>query len=261
MRFLRQNKWFILSILFCILILLAFYIVKTPIPYHEYLISEADVSDILNQTKNLERKVLVLGLKAYRNACKMGITHSGILTIIDYTKPSDEFRFWTLNLSRKKMLIETLVAHGIHSGERYARVFSNVVKNHASSIGMYLTGRTYIGKHGRSLRLFGLEKGFNDHVFKRKVVIHSAWYVSENIAKKYGMIGRSWGCPAVCKRLISKVINKIKNGTIVFIYYNNEKWLKTSKFLKNNHEKIDSALKSNICKVQPCLTIESDPRA
>jgi hypothetical protein len=119
---------------------------------------------------------------------------------------------------KKELLINTLVAHGRNSGEEFAKEFSNLPNSYKSSPGLYITGETYIGKHGLSLQLIGQDKGVNDLAQKRAIVFHGASYVSEAFIRKNGRLGRSQGCPAVSEELSPKVIELIKEGSCVFMY-------------------------------------------
>ncbi len=192
---------------------------------------EQQVNELSNQS-NIDPKVLRLALIAYDNAQKRGMNPKSVITIIDYSKPSTEKRLWVIDLRRRVVAFNTLVAHGQGSGNNLTTNFSNSSGSHASSLGVFLTGNTYTGGNGYSLTLHGLEKEFNDHAFERRVVFHGADYVNENIAKQYGRIGRSWGCPALDRRIASQIINYIKKGTLVFAYYPDRKWLNRSMFLQ-----------------------------
>ena len=139
---------------------------------------------------------------------------------------------WVLDLQKKRILFNSLVAHGKYSGNFvYANNFSNADGSLASSLGLFITGETYDGHNGYTLKIKGLERGFNDRAEDRHVVIHGAWYVSEALAKERGSIGRSWGCPALEQKKAGPIINTIKDGTLVFAYYPERSWLKGSKYL------------------------------
>jgi hypothetical protein len=112
-----------------------------------------------------------------------------------------------------------------------ASKFSNRVNSNQSSLGFYVTGETYVGSKGFSLKLDGTEREYNSKMRERGVVIHEAEYVSEAWIKKYGRLGRSFGCPALPKELSKEVINVIKNRTVVFAYFNDETYLNTSSYL------------------------------
>jgi hypothetical protein len=146
-------------------------------------------------------------------------TSKHILSIIDFEKASTEKRLWIIDIKSKKLLYHSLVAHGKNTGEDKAINFSNCPNSNMSSIGFYLTGDIYNGKHGLSLIIEGLDKDFNTNAKKRSVVIHSADYVSEEFIKCNGRLGRSQGCPAIPIEDHEKVINTIKDGTVLYIHY------------------------------------------
>lgn len=145
-----------------------------------------------------------------------------ILTLIDFSKPSTEERLYVLDLRHKKLLFSSVVAHGKNSGGNYATSFSNVNGSYQSSLGFYLTEHTYQGKNGYSLILNGLEKGINDRAKERAIVIHGAAYANPSIAASAGRLGRSFGCPALPEALNKPIINTIKNGTLLFIFANEQ---------------------------------------
>ena len=139
--------------------------------------------------------------------------------MIDYTKPSTEPRFWVFDLNHTGVLFEELVAHGRNTGDNRAVRFSNQPGSLMSSLGVFLTGDTYIGKHGLSLRLRGLEKGVNDNAMERAIVIHAANYVSEKAGTREGRIGRSWGCPAVRPEISRQLIETVRGGALLLAYF------------------------------------------
>ena len=161
---------------------------------------------------------------------KGSLKNTDILTICDFTKSSSEKRLYIIDVTNYRVLMNTYVAHGKNSGTEYARKFSNKVKSLASSLGFFVTRNIYVGKHGLSLRLDGLEPGFNDNAKKRAVVIHGADYIgAEQINSQF--MGRSFGCPAVPKAEAPKIINLIKDGTCLFIYHPSASYLHGSKIL------------------------------
>ncbi len=170
-----------------------------------------------------------------------------ILTIIDYSLPSSEKRLWVFDLKDKKLLFNTYVSHGIKSGVLSSTYFSNKYNSKATSMGVYKTEKAYYGRHGLSLRLEGLEAGFNDNASNRAVVMHGGWYVDERFIKKYGRAGRSWGCPAVPTLLTEPIINTIKEKSIFVMYYPSDNWFLKSKFLHCSHfsslKNIDTVVK------------------
>lgn len=157
---------------------------------------------------------------------------SQILTVIDFSLPSTAKRLWVIDPVKGLILHHTVVAHGRNSGELLAKNFSNRPESYQSSLGFYKTGETYQGKHGYSLRLDGLEKGFNDQARSRAIVIHGADYAKEEFAKSTGRLGRSLGCPALPPELSARVIDLIKNGSLLFIYGKDPNYLTQSELLQ-----------------------------
>lgn len=176
-------------------------------------------------------KVLKLGLEAYQKAKVRGLVRRPVLTIIDYSKPSTQARLWVLDLRTNRVLLHDYVAHGKGSGEENPVRFSNRPQSLESSLGVYLTGSPYRGHHGYSLRLVGLEKGINDRAFSRDIVVHAASYASAQFLKLHGRLGRSFGCFAVRPQISMALINTIKKGTLMFVYYPDKHWLSSSRFL------------------------------
>jgi hypothetical protein len=139
------------------------------------------------------------------------------LTVIDFDLPSTEKRLWVLDLNNDKIVYHTLVAHGHNSGENEATTFSNTDQSNMSSLGFYVTGHEYEGKHGHSLRLQGLDEGFNTNAAARSVVMHGADYVSESFIKQNGRLGRSLGCPALPLDQYAQIIDTVKGGSCLFL--------------------------------------------
>ncbi|MCX6300960.1 MAG: murein L,D-transpeptidase catalytic domain family protein [Bacteroidia bacterium] len=154
-----------------------------------------------------------------------------MITIIDFSKPSVQERFFVIDLESKQVLYKSLVAHGKNSGENLAESFSNDSRSLKSCLGFFITAETYVGKHGYSLRLDGLEPGINDNARTRTIVIHGADYVSTDFANQYGRLGRSWGCPALPINNSKEIIDKISKGSCIFVYGNDPEYLKVSKIL------------------------------
>lgn len=164
-------------------------------------------------------QLLQTALAGYEMLIKeQSVIRPEVITIIDFSLPSNRERLWILDLINGKVLFRCLVSHGRNSGELMAENFSNIPGSLASSPGFYSTGETYIGKHGLSLTLDGLEKGINDKARVRTIVMHGADYVSADFIRKYGRLGRSQGCPAVPQELSKKIILTIKGGSCLFIH-------------------------------------------
>lgn len=159
------------------------------------------------------------------------IVKDNIITIADFSLPSYRKRLFVIDLDNYRVLFNTFVAHGVNSGREYANEFSNTPSSYKSSLGFYQTLGTYMGEHGYSLKLDGLEKGINDNAHSRAIVIHAAGYVHESLIRAQGYIGRSWGCPALPEKLHKPIIDKIKNGSCLFIYSANEAYLKKSRII------------------------------
>jgi len=166
--------------------------------------------------------------------CSANSTHErdDILTVIDYSLPSNEKRLWVFDLANYKLLYNTYVSHGIKSGVLASNHFSNKHDSKESSIGVYKTDKPYYGRHGLSLKLSGLDYGFNDNADSRAVVMHGGWYVDEDFIKRYGRAGRSWGCPAVPSALTKPIIDTIKGDSLFVAYYPSDSWFGKSRFLK-----------------------------
>ncbi len=156
-----------------------------------------------------------------------------VLSIVDMTQPSTNKRLYVIDLASRKLLFHTYVSHGRNTGDLAAKRFSNTNESYQSSLGFYRTLDTYQGKHGLSLHLKGLEKGFNDNAFDRAIVLHGADYVCEDFIKRTGRLGRSQGCPAVPNNLSRSIILAIKDGSCLFVYYPDPTYLKRSTYLSN----------------------------
>jgi hypothetical protein len=183
---------------------------------------------------NIDRRVLSLALGAAQCATSNGaVVDPSTLTIIDYSKASTEPRMWVLDLEKRSLLYEELVAHGQGSGGNFATKFSNKPDSHQTSLGLFVTESTYVGRNGYSLKLEGLEPGFNDRARERAIVMHGAPYVNDQISKGLGRLGRSHGCPAVREPIARELIDRVKGGSLVFAYYPDTDWLENSRFLSS----------------------------
>jgi len=182
----------------------------------------------------LDERVLGLALEAAacaRDSRRIALDNPGLLTVIDYSKPSTEPRLWVLDLEHGQVLFEERVAHGRGSGENFATSFSNEAGSQQTSLGLFRTADAYDGANGYSLRLDGLEVGFNDRAHERAIVMHGAPYVGEASIELLGRLGRSHGCPALRPAIARTVIDAIKQGSLVFAYYPDARWLGGSEFL------------------------------
>lgn len=176
-------------------------------------------------------EVFKTGITGYSSILKEGkIQNQRYLTLIDFSLPSTEKRLWVIDLDSMKIVDHTLVAHGKNTGKKFAVQFSNTPKSNMSSLGFYITGDTYNGKHGFSLKLEGIEKEINDNARKRAIVIHGANYASQQFIDTHGRLGRSFGCPALPNSEHTSIINTIKDKSCLFIYFPDSKY-----FLKSNY--------------------------
>lgn len=170
-------------------------------------------------TAGLRTEVLTYGLRAHERVRRAGLTTSNTVTVIDFSLPSRERRLWVLDVATGRVLAHELVAHGRNTGGDLAERFSNRVGSYQSSLGTFVTAGTYVGKHGRSLRLRGLDEGLNDNAMARAIVLHGADYVNPGIVDQLGRLGRSLGCPALTREASQRVIDLIRDGTTFFAYH------------------------------------------
>jgi len=161
------------------------------------------------------------------------LTNPGVMTIVDYSKPSSQKRLYVLDMNEGKILFNTLVAHGRNSGLEYATDFSNAASSHKTSLGFFITMNTYTGGNGYSLKLQGCEKGINDKALERAIVVHGADYADESFIQRNGYLGRSYGCPAVPEKFSKKIIDAIKNGSCMFLYHPTKRYSAYSKILNS----------------------------
>jgi hypothetical protein len=199
--------------------------------------SYADSSRLNLLYDNLQLDSLGLSAEAYHKAIagflslvsSGEVRNPGILSIIDFSKPSTEKRLFVLDMYNGTVVFNTLVAHGRNSGKLLPTRFSNRVNSFMSSLGFYLTGEPFIGQHGYSLRLEGKEKGWNDNAFHRSIIMHPADYVSEDHIRQWGFLGRSEGCPAIPEGMDRSIIDSIRGGSCLFIYSPDTRYLHRSR--------------------------------
>ncbi len=171
--------------------------------------------------------VLALALEARSCAVRNGDADADArLAVIDYSRPSTEQRLWVFDLSEGRLLHREYVAHGSGSGENFAKQFSNIEGSYQTSLGLYRTAETYIGKNGYSLRMDGLDRGFNDNARPRAIVMHGAWYANPDLIRSQGRLGRSQGCPALREQVAKVVIDELKQRNLIFAYANDAAWLR-----------------------------------
>lgn len=213
---------------------------KKDIPLSAHVSSiETITARILENLKDYQeipnKDIIQLAISGYFDLLGDGkIKNGSPLSIIDFSLPSSSERLWILDMEEEKLLHHSLVSHGRNSGNLMAKKFSNVNSSFMSSVGFYVTGETYQGKHGYSLRLDGLEEGFNDNARERAIVIHGADYASEDFVKTTGRLGRSLGCPALPMDLHEEIIDTIKEGSCLFIFGNDPSYLSNSPIINGN---------------------------
>ena len=186
------------------------------------------------QQYGLSKQAWIYSVKGYEKLLKKGtIANPDVITVCDFSLSSRKKRLFIIDLKEGELLFNTYVAHGRKSGTEYARRFSNKNSSHKSSLGFYVTGNTYYGDHGLSLRISGLDRGFNDNALRRNIVVHGSEYVGDDFIQGNSFMGRSYGCPAVPAELTTDIVNTIKNGSCFFIFYPEKKYLAKSKILND----------------------------
>ena len=174
----------------------------------------------------LNQKAFEYAWRGYHNLLKTGqLKKTDVLTVCDFTQKSSNKRMYVIDVAHKKLLFNTYVSHGMNSGVEYATSFSNRANSFKSSLGFFVTSKTYFGRNGLSLKVKGLEKGYNDLASKRHIVLHGSDYITPQYLKDNGEMGRSLGCAAMPNVLTPKIIKSIKNGSCLFIYHPTVKYL------------------------------------
>ena len=179
----------------------------------------------------LDTTVWSIARAAYVTARERGLAQREFLVVIDYSRPSTERRMWVVNMFSGALVTRTHVAHGSGSGAATPFRFSNRVNSNQSSLGVFITGESYIGQHGRALRLDGVEPGINDMARVRNVVFHGSRYVSDWLAERSGRIGRSQGCPAVAEDEARRLVPILEGGAVLFAWYPERTWLQRSRWI------------------------------
>mgnify|MGYP005841892155 CR=1 FL=1 len=205
--------------------------------YHD---SPPILSSIYDELKGEQKPDFQLFEKAYLGYIDLKLSgflsnEKEILSIIDFRLPSQKKRMWIIDLKSKVVLYHILVAHGENSGKEYALDFSNQINSHKSSLGFYVTQETYVGKNGLSLRLRGIERGFNSNARNRYVVLHGADYANQAYLDEHGVLGNSEGCPAIPMNVHREVIELTKEGTCLFIYFPDLNYLENSGYMMESY--------------------------
>jgi hypothetical protein len=198
-----------------------------PVPFDAQLFAALSA-----QATDLDRRVLELALSARECALANGdAIDPGRLAVIDYSVASTEPRLWVFDTTARRLMYREHVAHGQKSGHNMTTSFSNTDGSHQTSLGLFRTAETYVGGNGYSMRMDGLEPGWNDNARDRLIVMHGAAYVNPAQARKQGRLGRSYGCPAVRTAVAREIIDVMKDGQLLFSYYPDDAWLASSRFL------------------------------
>lgn len=186
----------------------------------------------LSEKLNINSKALILALKGYEKLKQLGkITNQKYLTIADMSMASSDPRFYIIDMEKQELLIQTFVAHGRNSGLLFAKQFSNSIGSFQSSLGFYITGNPYQGKHGKSLVLKGVESGINDKAEQRAIVLHGADYANQGFVNQQGYLGRSLGCPAVPNNKVEAIIKAIQGASCLFVYAPDKKYMQSSSLI------------------------------
>ncbi|GGA86801.1 murein L,D-transpeptidase catalytic domain family protein [Puia dinghuensis] len=184
------------------------------------------------QETGLDQKAFEYAWRGYHNLLKKGAIHKrSVLSICDFSQSSRSKRMYVIDVQHKKLLYRTYVAHGQNSGDEFASTFSNDEDSYKSSLGFYITERTYVGRNGLSLRLDGVDPGYNDKALKRNIVLHGASYVGEPYMQEYGNLGTSLGCPALPIEMSARIIHAVKGGSCLFIYHPTAQYLDNSSII------------------------------
>ena len=182
--------------------------------------------------QGLDQKAFEYAWRGYHNMLKKGLIHKrSVLSICDFSQSSRSKRMYVIDVRHRKLLYRTYVAHGQNSGDEYATSFSNEQDSYKSSLGFYVTQRTYVGRNGLSLRLNGVDSGYNDQAFKRQIVLHGSSYVSDRYMQDYGTLGTSLGCPALPTAVSRQIIHVVKGGSCLFIYHPTAQYLDNSQII------------------------------
>jgi hypothetical protein len=172
----------------------------------------------------LEKEIFFNAYRGFQYLRAKGLVKkSNLLTIIDYSQSSNNRRLYVVDILNSRLLFNTFVSHGKNSGDEYATSFSNFTNSNKSSLGFMVTGGTYSGVAGLSLALHGMEPGINDKVRARSIVMHGSKFVNESVMSIRGVIGKSYGCPAVPYGMHSRIIEAIKGGSVLFVNHP-DKW-------------------------------------
>jgi hypothetical protein len=196
--------------------------------------NESEIASFnLSEKLNINSKAFILAIKGYEKLKQLGkITNQRYLTIADMSQASSDPRLYIIDMEKQELLMQTFVAHGRNSGLLFAKQFSNLIGSFQSSLGFYITGKSYQGKHGKSLILKGVESGINDNAEQRAIVLHGADYANKGFVNQQGYLGRSLGCPAVPNHQVEAIIKAIQGASCLFVYAADKDYLNRSTLVK-----------------------------
>ena len=223
----RKKYLGIVMIIVCCLSLQSFNLGKS-MPKNEPVIDNINLAEKLHINTN----AFILAIKGYEKLKNLGkLTNSRYLTIADMSIASSHPRLYIIDMEKQALLLQTFVSHGKNSGLLFAEEFSNLVGSFKSSLGFYITGQPYQGKHGTSLVLKGVESGINDKAEERAIVLHGAEYANQGFVNQQGYLGRSLGCPAVPNSQVKEIIQAIQGASCLFVYAPNKQYLQKSELI------------------------------
>jgi len=202
--------------------------------FNDLTLNEQLYTGLELENYGLSRDAVDYAVEGYEYLVEQGmVSNPQYLTIVDFSQPLINRRFYLLDVENRELVTNTFVMHGKNTGGTYAENFSNRINSNQSSLGFYLTRQTYNGSRGYSLRLAGLEPQFNSNAEARGVVVHGSQYINEQRALA-GRVERSLGCPALPQEESRKVIDMIRDGSVFFIYHPSEQYLQQSKILNGD---------------------------
>jgi len=186
-------------------------------------------SNMKLEKQGLDPKAFEYAWRGYYNLLKKGLIHKRtVLSICDFSQSCCSKRMYVIDVRHRKLLFRTYVAHGQNSGEEYATSFSNEPESFKSSLGFYVTERVYYGRNGLSLRLNGVDSGYNDLALRRNIVLHGSSYVGDKYMQNFGTLGTSLGCPALPAAISGRIIRAVRDGSCLFIYHPTQQYLDNS---------------------------------
>ena len=191
-------------------------------------------SNMKLERQGLDAKAFEYAWRGYYNLLKKGLIHKRtVLSICDFSQSCCSKRMYVIDVQHRKLLFLTYVAHGQNSGEEYATSFSNEPDSYKSSLGFYVTNKVYYGRNGLSLRLSGVDSGYNDLALKRNIVLHGSSYVGDKYMQNFGTLGTSLGCPALPSAVSGRIIRAVKDGSCLFIYHPTQQYLENSTIINS----------------------------